>query len=174
VRRRIEAADREEKDCRRKDCEEGEGERGRAGGGDQHIHSPSAKPQSAASRPFPLLSHCVLRLRPSYHSVIHVINDDAWLLRPRLRTKHDCSAHDQLVCIASNTVSSCTKSNSAFPASSPRGRWRCASARQLSTKKSGSDFDLQSKVPRGHGHVGELGIPRTSSRAQGSNSLIID
>jgi hypothetical protein len=62
------------------------------------------------------------------------IDVDARLLRPRLRTMHDRSAHDQLVFIASNTVGSCSKSNSEFPASSPRGRWRCASTRQLSTR----------------------------------------
>lgn len=67
-----------------------------AGGGDQHTRSltVAAKPQSAASRPFPLLS-----LRPSYHS--------AWLLRPRLRTKHNYSAHNQL---APNTIGSYAKS----------------------------------------------------------------
>jgi hypothetical protein len=83
------------KDCRRTGKRGGKG----AGGGDQHTRSltVAAKPQSAAARPFPLLS-----LRPSCHS--------AWLLRPRLRTKHNCSAHDQLVFIASNTIGSYTKS----------------------------------------------------------------
>lgn len=80
------------KDCRRKDCEEGEGERG--DGGDQHslTHRRSSKAPVTSVSAIP-----VAALRPSYHSVVHLIDDGAWqLLRPRLRlrAKHDCSAHD--------------------------------------------------------------------------------
>ena len=107
------------KDCRRKDWEE----RGKGGGRWRPTHSltVAAKPQSAASRPFPLLSHCV-------HLTIPFI--DAWLFCSRLRTMHDCSAHGQLVLIASNPNRLMNKIYLAFTASSPRGRWRCAYARQ--------------------------------------------
>lgn len=57
----------------------------------------------------------------------------------------------------------------AFAASLPRGRWRCASARQLSA--STRNLEEKFKVPRGYGHVGELDVLRSTSHAQGPNPL---
>jgi len=150
--------------------EEGEGERGgRSRPTHSLTHSPSAKPQSAASRPFPLLSHCGRISIQLYMSSM---------------TMHSCSAQD---CEHSTTAVLMTGSCSSHPTQyahaqnifgvpRPIPAWSvamriCSSAID---KEAGRDLNLQSKVPRGHGHVGELRIiPRTTSHAQGSNLLEI-
>lgn len=130
---------------------------GRGRGGDQHNSlTVAAKPQSAASRPFPLLSHCV---NPTIQFI------DPWPLRPSLRTKHDCSAHDQLVFIAPSTIDSCTKSIRRSP---PHRRVAGGDAHLLVSYQT-RNLEETSKHHVATGHVGEPGILRATSHAQGSN-----
>jgi hypothetical protein len=148
------------RDYRRKDCKEGgEGKRG-AAGGEQLARSPYAKPHSAASRPFPLLSHCGRLTIQLY--MVHVHRCPAAQSKTANNARLQCPWPTRVHRIQHTRLM--YNIYSAFPASSPRGWWRCASARQSSRvcldKKSGRVLDVQYTVPRGHGHVGERGMPR--------------
>jgi hypothetical protein len=136
------------KDCRRKRLGR-EGERGRAV--ETNTHSPSQQSPSQQH-----LGHSRCSLTASYHQLIE-------------RTVHNCSAHDQLVFIASNTIGSCTKSIWRSP---PHCRVVGGDAHLLVSYRSRQEiWKRSSKHHVATGMSENLVFQGRLSHAQGSNPL---
>jgi hypothetical protein len=106
-------------------------------------------------------SRCSLTARcvpsPSYHSVVNVHRCMAAPFKTANKPRPQCSWPTRVHRVQHSRLMH--KIYFGVPRPSPRGRFGgdAASARPSAIKKSGRDLDLQSKEPRGHGHVGMSG-----------------
>jgi hypothetical protein len=173
MRRRIEAANREEEITEEKIAKREErGKGGRPVENNSLAHRMQSPTQQHLGHSRCSLTAVVLPFSCTWYMFI-----DVRLLSPRLRIMHDCSAHGQLVFIASNTPGSCTTSIRRSP---PHPRVVSGDAHLLvshlesvSTRnlEESSTSSTQYHVATGMSENVVCQGPRARLHAQGSNPL---